>query len=157
MLRKYGLAANTRVVEGDAARGTIVDQSPKPGSLVVPGSVVLLSVAAGPAVETNPRDSGQATPSTSDDALQLLRVLQLRAGYGRSMQPLRRYIPRPRRPAGALNQLSSRLRHKAARGRDRHRADNQTASVTASKHLRPPEDQGAPQTGTAVFCEGDSA
>jgi PASTA domain len=157
-LRTLGLLANTRVVDGDMARGTIVVQSPRPGSAVTPGSVVLLSIAAGPDGEARVRDTAQATQSTSDDALQLVRVLQrYKAGYeALDAKAIAAVNPTVNVASlqSALNQLS-KLSYDVKLHVDGIviAPDGQTASVTASETYRstPKIGSASPQTGTAVF------
>ena len=114
-----------------------------------PRSVVLLSVAAGPGGEASARDSGPATLSTSDDALQLVRVLQrYKAGYeALDAKAIAAVYPAANVASlqSALNQLS-KLSYDVKLHVDGIviAADGQTASVTASETFR-----STPKIGSA--------
>jgi hypothetical protein len=158
-LRASRLRSDTRTVDGEEARGTIVGfQSPRPGARVPPGSSVFLSVAAAPGAEARVRDSGPAAQSTSDDTLQLVRVLQrYKAGY----EALDAKAIAAVYPAANVASLQSALNQFAKLSYDVKlhvdgiviAADGQTASVTGSETFRytPKIGSASPQTGTAIF------
>jgi hypothetical protein len=157
-LRASRLRSDTRMVDGEGARGTIVDQSPRSSSAVVAGSTVYLSVASGPSGDATVRESGQTTPGTSDDALQLVRVLQrYKAGY----EALDAKAIAAVYPAANVASLQSALNQFSKLSYDVKlhvdgiviAADGQTASVTGSETFRytPKIGSASPQTGTAIF------
>jgi beta-lactam-binding protein with PASTA domain len=72
-LGAVGLEVNSTEVANDAAPGTVVDQSPAPGTSAAPGSLVTVTVSAGAAVSLVPNVVGM----TQDDASAAL----VAAGY----------------------------------------------------------------------------
>lgn len=154
-LRRLGLYASSRLVDADAARGTIVSQIPQSRTQVVRGAAVQLTVSAGPEPARAP---GPATPGTPDDASQVMRTLQrYRAGYeALDAKAIAAVYPTVNvaNLQAALNQLS-KLSYDVKLHVDGIvvAPDGQTASVTASETFRstPKIGSAPPQTGTAVF------
>jgi serine/threonine-protein kinase len=79
-----GLTLVQNQVASDQAAGTIVAQSPQPGSLLTPGETITVSVSAGPPMVQVPNISGMSI----DQATQALqgagfKVRAIRIGFGK--------------------------------------------------------------------------
>jgi hypothetical protein len=158
-LRKNGLNPYTQGTVSNAARGTIVRQSPQPGTRVGAGVAIDLLVSDGPSFTVRePEPAPPPTRGAADDTGQVMRVLQrYKAGYeALDANAIAAVYPTANvaNLQSALNQLT-KLSYDVKVHVDgiAIAPDGQTASVTASETFRstPKIGSAPPQTGTAVF------
>ena len=158
-LLKNRLNPYTQGTVSNAARGTVVRQSPSPGTRVNPGTAIDLFVSDGPSFTVrNPEPAPPGPTGKQDDTSQMMRVLQrYKAAYEAldakaiaAVQPTANVA----NLQSALNQLS-KLSYDVKVHADgvAIAPDGQTATVTASETFRstPKIGTAPPQTGTAVF------
>ena len=148
------LAVDVRVVDSDRPRDTIVGQQPAPGTEVARGTVLRVSVSAGPPPPA-PRATGA---SATDDTVQVLRTLQrYRAAYeALDAKAVAAVYPEVNVSSlqaafGEFSKMTYDLR--VAVDGVVIAADGQTASVNASETIRPVAKsvRVEPRTGTALF------
>ena len=118
LLGSAGLVASTRVVDSDQTRGTIVSQTPNPGTELAAGSTVLLSVASGP--------PPAPVRGAADETQQLLRVLRrYKTAYesldAKAVAAVYPSVERHEAPGRVRPVLENELRHTGARRRHQHR------------------------------------
>ena len=148
------LAIDVRVVDSDRPRDTIVSQQPAPGTEVARGTVLRVSVSAGPPPPA-PRATGA---SATDDTVHVLRTLQrYRAAYeALDAKAVAAVYPEVnvsnlQAAFGEFSKMTYDLR--VAVDGVVIAADGQTASVNASETIRPVAKsvRVEPRTGTVLF------
>ena len=148
------LAIEVRVVDSDRPRDTIVAQQPAPGTEVVRGTPLRMSVSAGPPPPA-PRPTGA---SATDDTAQVMRSLQrYRAAYeALDAKAVAAVYPEVnvsnlQAAFGEFSKMTYDLR--IAVDGVVIAADGQTASVNASETIRPVSKsvRVEPRTGTVIF------
>ena len=148
LLGSAGLTPSTRVVDSDETRGTIVSQTPNPGTELAIGSTVLLSVASGP--------PPALSRGAADETQQLLRVLRQYKNAYESLDAKAVAAVYPSvdvaRLEAAFGQFS-KMSYDVQVHVDGINIDGQTATVTATETMRPVSKsvRAQPQTTTAVF------
>ncbi len=148
LLGSAGLTLSTHVVDSEQARGTIVSQTPTPGTDLAAGSAVLLSVASGP--------SPAPVRGAPDETQQLLRALQR---YKAAYESLDAKAVAAVYPAVDVARLEAAFAQFAKMSYDLQvhvdgiTIDGQTATVTTTETMRPVSRsvRAQPQTTTAVF------
>jgi hypothetical protein len=132
------LAIEMRVVDSDRPRDTIVSQRPAPGVQVARGTVLNVSVSAGP-----PPPGSRATGARAgDDTAQILRTLQR---YKAAYEALDARAVLAVQPGLNVSSLQARFNEFSRMTYDLRvavdgvaiAADGQTASVSASETIRP--------------------
>ena len=148
------LAVDVRVVDSDRPRDTIVGQQPASGTEVARGTVLRVSVSAGPL----PSASRATGASATDDTVQVLRTLQrYRAAY----EALDAKAVAAVYPDVNVSNLQTAFAEFSKMTYDLRvavdgvviAADGQTASVNASETIRPVTKsvRVEPRTGTVFF------
>jgi serine/threonine-protein kinase len=148
------LSVEVRVVDSDRPRDTIVSQQPAAGTEVARGTVLRVSVSAGPPPPA-PRTTG---PSATDDTAQILRTLErYRAAY-EALDAKAIATVRPGVPLANLQSAFSafsKMTYDLSVAVDGVviAADGQTATVNALETMRPVGKavRGEPRVGTVVF------
>jgi hypothetical protein len=142
------LSITTRAADSNQPQGTILDQMPSPGTRVIPGTTVMVSVSSGPAA---PPARGAA-----DQTQQLLQVLQR---YKNAYEALDANAVAAVYPSVNVGNLKSafeqfsKMSYDVKVHVDGIRIDGQTATVTATETIRPVSKsvRADPRTATAVF------
>jgi len=148
------LAVEVRVVDSDRPRDTIVIQEPAPGTSVARGTVLRVSVSAGPPPPA-PRTTGA---SATDETVHVLRALQrYRAAY----EALDARAVAAVYPEVNVSSLQAAFGEFSKMTYDLSvavngvviAADGQTASVSASETMRPVTKSVRvdPRTATVLF------
>ena len=146
------LAVDVRVVDSDRPRDTIVGQQPAPGTRVARGTVLQVSVSAGPPPAA-PRVTNAAA---TDETTHILRALQrYRAAY----EALDAKAVAAVYPGVNVSNLQAAFAEFSKMSYDLRVAvngvviDGQTASVDASETIRPVAKsvRADPRTGTVIF------
>ena len=148
------MAIDARVVDSDRPRDTIVGQLPAPGAEVARGTVLRVSVSAGPL----PPASRATGESATDDTVQVLRTLQR---YKAAYEALDARAVAAVYPEVNVSSLQAAFAEFSKMTYDLRiavdgvviAADGQTASVNASETIRPVTKsvRVEPRTGTALF------
>jgi len=148
------LAIEVRVVDSDRPRDTIVIQEPLPGTMVARGSVLRLSVSAGPP----PPASRAVGASVTDETAQVLRTLQR---YKAAYEALDAKAVAAVYPEVNVSSLQTAFGEFSKMTYDLWVAvggvviagDGQTASATATETIRPVAKsvRVEPRTGTVLF------